>query len=141
MENKTVIIDAEGCVVGRIGTFAAKKLLHGDKVVIVNSEKAVVIGDKYSILEHYHKRFILGHGVQKGPNISKVPDAILRRSIRGMIPWKRTRGREAYRNLICVKGVPTEYKDKEKIVVAKADAIKFITLNEICKLVGKGKKD
>ncbi len=41
-----MIINADNLIIGRIASFAAKKALLGEKVVIVNSEEAVMTGKK-----------------------------------------------------------------------------------------------
>jgi large subunit ribosomal protein L13 len=132
---KELVVDAEEATVGRIGTLVAKKLLQGNSVVVVNSEKAILVGDRYGILEDYLKKRRLGKGVQKGPFFYYKAEMILRKSIRGMLPWKRTRGREAYRQLVCVKGVPEQYKDAKKITFEKKERLKFITLQELSQLI------
>ena len=60
VENKWIIIDAEGVVVGRLASYVAKRLRGkhrpdftphidtGDHVVIINAEKAVFTGKKRS---------------------------------------------------------------------------------------------
>lgn len=141
MENKNneIIIDGRGCVAGRVAAFAAKKLLQGNKIVILNCKEIVIIGKKKDILRNYREKFALGGEPQKGPHYKRVSDRLMRRIVRGMLPWKKTTGREAFRRVLCFKDVPEKYKTMEKIVVAKADAINYITLSEICKLLGKEK--
>jgi len=136
MKNQ-IVIDSAGCVTGRIASFAAKQALQGNKVIILNCEKAILIGKKKDILDKYKKKFSLGKGSQKGPYLSRVSDKLMRRIIRGMLPWKRTRGREAFRRVHCFIGNPEKFKNQEKIVIAKSDAINFLTLYDICKLLGK----
>ncbi|MCX6741896.1 MAG: 50S ribosomal protein L13 [Candidatus Pacearchaeota archaeon] len=137
---KEIIVDAEGATVGRVGTLVAKKLLQGEKIVVINSEKAILVGDRHGILEDYLKKRRLGKGVQKGPFFYYQAEMILRKSIRGMLPWKRTRGREAYRQLICVKGVPEKYKDAKRVTFEKRDRLKFITLQDLSKLIKPNQK-
>jgi ribosomal protein L13 len=43
------VIDADGAVLGRLCTAVAKRLLKGEEIAIVNSEKAIVIGKKVTI--------------------------------------------------------------------------------------------
>ena len=43
-------------------------------------------------------------GSLKGPKISKMPDRLLKRMIRGMLPWDRSKGREAFKRLRCYVG-------------------------------------
>ena len=64
-----IIVDAENSVVGRLGSFVAKKALQGNKVTVVNSEKAIIIGKKDIVINRYIERRQLGKGVQKGPNM------------------------------------------------------------------------
>ena len=45
-----MIIDATDLIVGRMGAFAAKKVLLGEKIDIVNCEKAAVSGSRENIL-------------------------------------------------------------------------------------------
>jgi large subunit ribosomal protein L13 len=132
-----IIIDGVGCVAGRIAAFAAKKALQGEKIIILNCKDIVIIGKKKDILQKYKDKFALGGEPQKGPHFNRVSDKIMRRIIRGMLPRKRTKGREAFRRVSCFRDVPEKYKSTEKMIVAKADAINFITLSKICKLLGK----
>lgn len=133
-KQKEVIIDAANSSLGRFATFAAKKALEGERVVVVNAEKAFVIGKPKVILEHYLHRFRRGHGVQKGPIPSRTPVDMCRRAIRGMVGWKKTRGREAYKLVRCYTGIPKQYEKSEKINFPKI-AINFLTLDKLCKLI------
>lgn len=128
-----VIIDAEDSPVGRIAVLASKYLLKGNKVSIVNTEKARIIGSKKIILEKFLRKRRLGRGVQKGPYYSTVSYMIMKRAVRGMLPWKRTRGREAFKNLKCYEGIPLSMKNKESIKIEK----KFfgMSLKEISTLI------
>lgn len=140
MKENQIIIDAAGCVAGRIASFAAKQALQGNKITILNCEKVILIGKKKDILQKYQKKFALGKGSQKGPYVSRVSDKLMRRIVRGMLPWKRTRGREAFRNVHCFTGIPEKFKTQEKMIIAKADAMNFLTLHDVCRLLGKESK-
>ena len=48
-----MIFDAEGSIVGRLATQVAKEALRGNEVIVVNSEKAVLVGDPKIILVKY----------------------------------------------------------------------------------------
>ena len=50
-----VIVDATNHIAGRLCSCVAKILLKGDRVVILNAEKAMLSGDKYSIIKEWHK--------------------------------------------------------------------------------------
>lgn len=131
-----LVINAEGCVVGRLASYAAKQALLGKKVVIVNSEKAIISGKKQSILNKYINRLQKGRGWQKGPYWPRQSEKILRRIIRGMLPWKKARGREAFKRIKCFKGMPKEYEGKAiEIKNLKKQFLNFITLEELEKLI------
>jgi large subunit ribosomal protein L13 len=48
-EKEKMIIDATNATLGRLASFVAKQALQGKKVIIVNSEKAIITGDKKGI--------------------------------------------------------------------------------------------
>ncbi|MFH1823567.1 MAG: 50S ribosomal protein L13 [archaeon] len=131
-----MIIDATNSIVGRLGTVVAKEVLRGREVKIVNSEKAIVIGDPKLILKRSLEKRKLGTGVQKGPHYPSKPDMMLKRSIRGMLPWKRTSGREAYKRIKCFIGVPELLKEEKTVSFAnKKKPLKFITLGRLSSLI------
>ncbi|MCX8193960.1 MAG: 50S ribosomal protein L13 [Candidatus Pacearchaeota archaeon] len=135
-ETEEIVVDAEDAVLGRLASFVAKQARSGKKIVVVNSEKAKIIGDPKIIVQDYLARLRLGHGTQKGPIISRKPAALLRRAIRGMIGRKKTRGSEAFKNIKCYEGIPKEFEKKEKIKLERKEAIKFITLEKLSKQIG-----
>jgi len=134
-----IIYDANNQILGRLSAVIAKKLLEGEKVFVVNSEKAVLVGNPKSKKELYLKKYKMGD-VFKGPFFPKRPDAIFRRTVRGMLPWDRTRGRNAYRNLKVFIGLPDEFKNKKTEKTKEADASKlnskYTTLGEISVFIG-----
>jgi len=100
-----IVYDGDGARVGRIGSVVAKELLKGKEVFVINSENAVVSGSKKRIIEKIQAKRAMGRGgSMKGPKISKLSDRLLKRMIRGMLPWDRTRGREAFKRLRCFVG-------------------------------------
>ena len=131
------IIDADGGIVGRIATVVAKRLLNGEEIAIVNSERAIITGKKRRIKEDYRKKREVGSS-RKGPFFPRTPDRILKRAIRGMIPYQTPHGRKAYKNLRVFIGVPLQFKEKEFEIVegAKKEAIDYITLEELSKFLG-----
>jgi len=139
------IYDAENQILGRFCSVVAKKLLGGESIVVVNAEKAVVAGRPKYTFEKYAHKYERGDALH-GPFFPKQPERILRRTVRGMIPWDRTRGRLAYKRLHVYVGVPEEMKDKEKSFekVEAADAnrlnTKFVTLGQVAFFMGAKKK-
>ncbi|MBN2228981.1 MAG: 50S ribosomal protein L13 [Candidatus Thorarchaeota archaeon] len=113
------VYDAEEMVVGRLGAKVAKAALMGNNVVIVNVEKAIITGDRRAVIEAFkEKRNIrTSSNPVRGPFHERRPDMMVRRMIRGMLPWPRPRGVDAYKRIKVFIGVPERYKDAEKIVL------------------------
>lgn len=135
-----MIIDANDMVLGRVATFAAKKALLGEKVNIVNCEKAVMTGNKETILAKYRQKRERGRPT-KGPFIHRRSDMFVRRAIRGMLPYKQAKGKDAFQRVMCYMGVPEEFKEKDLVKVEGAETtklpnLKFTKVEEICKFMG-----
>ena len=133
----TIIIDAEGATLGRLCTNAAKNLLNGEEIAIVNSEKAIISGKKPMIKAHYRQKIEVGT-YRKGPFFPRMPDRIVKRSVRGMIPYQTPHGRAAFKHLKCYMGIPKEFEGKkiEKIKEAEKKPVDFITIEELSKSLG-----
>ena len=132
------IIDAENHIAGRLGTVIAKRLMKGEQIVIVNAEKIIITGDHDAILNHYRDKKDRGN-MKSGPFFPRRADLIMKRTVRGMLPWYTTSGREAYRRLTVYVGVPKEFveQDKEKVDVAiKTGLTQFVTLSQIAEFLG-----
>jgi len=135
-----MIIDARNLILGRMATVVAKKALLGEKVDIINADLSVISGDKKWILAHYVQKRDRGIPL-KGPYMHKLPDRFVRRTIRGMLPYKQEKGKKAYGNIKCYIGVPTILKDQkaetiESAKLTKLPNLKFIKVGELCKLLG-----
>ena len=135
-----MIIDATNKILGRIGTFVAKKALQDEKVQIINCEKAVVTGNKGQVLAKFKQRRDRGVPL-KGPYYPRTPDAIMRRSIRGMLPFKKARGRKAFKNILCYTSVPEDLRDKKTEEIKNAEIekvpnLKYVTIEKISKYLG-----
>ena len=128
-----IIIDAEDSVMGRIATFAAKQALLGKKIIILNCEKAIVTGDRKMIEAEFREKSIRGGTAQKGPYFSRNPERIMKRVIRGMLPYKKQRGATAFENIKCFKGIPENYLSSEKINVKRPIKSKYIHLSQLKK--------
>jgi len=135
-----MLIDATNLIVGRLASFAAKKALLGERIDIINCEKAVISGRRAEVFARYKQR--RNRGVpRKGPFIPRIPDRFVRRIIRGMLPMDKLRGREAYKRVICHVGVPENFKGKAAETILSADAGRLITLKkvsvgDVCKFLG-----
>ncbi len=132
-----IVIDATNLILGRFATFAAKQALLGQEVRIINAEKAIISGAKAKTIEDTKVRKNRGTPA-KGPFIPKVADRFVRRSIRGMLPHRQTKGSEAYERILCYVGTPEEFKDVKPVELKQAEArklpnLKFTTVSEVIK--------
>ena len=135
-----IYINAENLIMGRIASYAAKKALLGNTIKILNCEKAVITGSKEFVLKHYKTKREMGNP-SNGPFIPRSPDRFVRRSIRGMLPYKRPRGRDALERILCYKGIPAEFADKKLITLPDADvsktkSLRYVEVKTVCSNMG-----
>lgn len=136
-----MIIDGKNLIIGRLASYAAKQALMGSSIDIINSEQTIITGSKMDIIKKQSHRQERGHPY-KGPFVPKREDKLLRRIIRGMLPYKQERGKTAFKKIRCHIGVPEELKDKELTVVKganiqKTQTLKYVRLSEVSRLTGK----
>jgi large subunit ribosomal protein L13 len=131
------IIDAEGATLGRLCTAVAKNLLDGDEIALINVEKAVISGKKFKIKEQYKEKREVGT-YRKGPFFHRSPDKMVKRSVRGMLPYQTPHGRAALKRLKCYIGIPDQFKgkDAESIPNSKKHHIDYITIQELSRSLG-----
>jgi large subunit ribosomal protein L13 len=132
-----VIIDARDCILGRVASQVAERALDGERVAVVNAERAVITGRKEQIEAKFEKRREVGS--DRGPAYPKQPDRIFKRSIRGMLPHKKPRGREAFENVRVYLGNPYEDEEAEILEDTSLDRlskIKFVSLGEVSETLG-----
>ena len=130
-----VVVDARDCIVGRVASNVAQRALDGERVAVVNAESAVITGNEESTMDVFRKRVEVG--AESGPYYPKRPDGILKRSIRGMLPYKSTDGREAFENVRVY--VDNPYDRGEVLDGTSLDRlsnIKFTTLGDISEQLG-----
>lgn len=136
---RVTVIDANGLILGRVASVVAKRLLQGERIVIVNAEKAVISGKRKSRVAEAKEFLEVGHH-RKGPFHPRRPDRIVRRTVRGMLPWRKPKGKQAYKRLRVFLGVPEEFKGKEMETIPEANAAKlrcpYITVGELAKEIG-----
>jgi large subunit ribosomal protein L13 len=136
----TIVFNAEREVMGRVASYAAKSALMGNDVVIVNAEKAYVSGSMVNIYEQNLAKLTIKNkgNFNKGPYHAKRPDLYVRRAVRGMLPWKKTRGREAYKRVKVYIGTPQEKLEGLKVpeCAPSKKLRRKVTVAEICKFIG-----
>jgi len=127
-----VIIDAEGAIVGRLATLVASMLRGkhktdftphvdcGDNVIVINAEKVVLTGKKWSDKEYV--RYTGYPGGQRFTSASEMlkknPISLVENAVRGMLPKNRL-GKELFRNMYVYAGSshPHEAQKPKKIEV------------------------
>lgn len=132
VENKWIIIDAEGVVVGRLASYVAKRLRGkhrpdftphidtGDHVVIINAEKAVFTGKKRSDKIYYRHT---GHpGGIKSTTPEKLldgrfPERVLMQAVKRMMPKESSLARKQFSKLRVYAGTehPHEAQSPETV--------------------------
>ncbi len=143
MKLEEVVVDASGAVAGRLASKIAKMLLEGKKVYVVNIEKAVVTGRRKKVIEDFKRRLEVRSNVnprRHGPFWPRSPEGIFRRMVRGMLPRRKPKGKEAYRRLRVYRGVPPELRNRELVKFEEAlyreNPYGYVTIEEIAREVG-----
>lgn len=113
VEKKWIIIDAEGLVVGRLASLVALRLRgkhkatftphvdDGDNVIIINAEKVVLTGKKYTDKKYYwHTGYPGGIKERTARAIieGRFPERVVEKAIERMIP-RGPLGRRQMKNL------------------------------------------
>jgi len=125
-DKEWVIIDAEGAVLGRVASVIASMLRGkhktnftphvdcGDNIVVINAEKVVLTGVKWS-----DKVYIRHTGYPGGQRfttaeemLKKNPINLIENAVRGMLPKTRL-GRAMFRNMHVYAG-PTHQHEAQK---------------------------
>jgi len=135
-----MIINAENLIIGRMAAIVAKKALQGEKIDLVNIEKAVITGKPAVTLEKYKQKFQKGYTLS-GPYFPRHPEKLVRRTIRGMLPYKQEKGKKAFKSIRCYIGIPEEFKGKKAETLEKANVknikkTKYITVKQISQSLG-----
>ena len=118
VEKKWVLIDAEGLVVGRLASLVALRLRgkhkatftphvdDGDNVIIINADKAVLTGRKYTDKKYYwHTGYPGGIKERTARQIfeGRFPERVVEKAIERMLP-RGPLGRRQMKNLRVYKG-------------------------------------
>jgi large subunit ribosomal protein L13 len=134
------IIDAKDLIIGRFATVAAKQALLGEEVIILNCEKAIITGGKANIIEKYKRKRSMGTQAV-GPFFPRSPDRMIKRLIRGMLPYKQAKGDAAFKRVKCYNGIPEAFQGKELITIKEANVskmpnLRYMTVGNVAKILG-----
>ena len=137
-----VVVDATNHIAGRLCSYVAKMLLKGDKVVVLNAEKAMLSGERYSTIRQWHEYLEIGSVVNPihGPFHARRPDTIITRMVRGMVPKRKPKGISAMKRLRVYIGVPKNYegvkgKEFEDAKIRKPVSY-YTSIHDLAKLIG-----
>lgn len=141
--SEMLIVDGKDLILGRMASFVAKKLLLGERVTIVNAEHVVISGRRKAIFEAYElwteTRKVTNP--RAGPFHHRSPEKLLQLSVRGMLPFSKPKGKEAFSRLRVYREVPDELAGKEKVSVPGAELEslgtgRYLKLGELSKHLG-----
>jgi large subunit ribosomal protein L13 len=127
MFGRPIVIDATNLVLGRVLSYAAKRALEGQDVVLLNISKAVISGRKRSIVEKAKTRLKTRTlaSQDKGPRHPRRAETYARRALRGMLPFKKPLGKRAYKRVRIYADVPRDYEKIPPQKIPGADASKL----------------
>ena len=134
VEKKWILIDAEGLVVGRLATLIANRLRgkhkatftphvdDGDNVIVINADKVVFTGKKYSDKVYYwHTGYAGGikERTMRQTLEGRFPERVLEKAVERMVP-RVPLGRRQMKNLKVYAGAehPHEAQKPETLDVA-----------------------
>jgi large subunit ribosomal protein L13 len=134
------VINGEGLLLGRMASLVAKRALNGEIIAVVNAEKAVISGSRARVFANYDRKRSRGSR-EGGPFFPRRPDHLVKRTIRGMLPYKNTRGADAMKRIRIYVGVPRELAGTEMEVPDEAhmDRLnnpKFVTVGALSAALG-----
>jgi large subunit ribosomal protein L13 len=138
-----VVVDATNCIAGRMCSHVSKLLLQGNRVAIVNAEKAMLSGNnRYKTIDLYKEHLEINSVTNPihGPFHPRRPDTILSKMVRGMVPKRKSSGITAFKRLRVYIGVPEEMKSVKMesfsdSKIKKPEAY-YITVGDIAKQIG-----
>ncbi|MDE1845829.1 MAG: 50S ribosomal protein L13 [Candidatus Micrarchaeota archaeon] len=114
-----MLVDATDKVLGRMATQVAKMILNGHEVAVVNAENAFISGHKRDIISNYKEKLEWQDKAnpEHSPYVSRRADLFVKRVIRGMLPFKKPKGKAAFKLLKVYIGFPEEFKKLKPVDV------------------------
>jgi large subunit ribosomal protein L13 len=138
------IVNASDILMGRMASYVAEELMKGEEVTIINAEECIISGDRRMVFDKYlerRQRSSIVNPRRHGPFFPRRPEGIIKRAIRGMIPYKKAKGIEAMKRLRVYIGVPMELEGKstEDVNIKDVGTLKipkYIKLKELSTMLG-----
>ena len=112
VESKWYVVDANGCVLGRLASFVATRLRGkhkpvytphvdtGDHIIVINADKIALTGRKWDEKLYYrHSGYVGGlKSITAKKLLEKRPEDLVMHAVRGMLPKNRL-GRKMFKKL------------------------------------------
>jgi large subunit ribosomal protein L13 len=137
------VYDAKDKVLGRFASKVAKELMLGKSIAVINAEKAFISGNKMMIVNRYKVRLGLQEkeNPEHSPHWPRRSDMLVRRIIRGMLPYhKKPSGKAAFERLKVFIGTPKELNGRKTIEVdtkkPKSMYVGYVYIDDLSKLLG-----
>ena len=140
--SNVTLIDASNLILGRLASIVAKRLLNGEEIIVINAEKAIISGNKENIFEDAAKRLEIRTvgSKTKSPKHPRRPEGLIRKTVRGMLPWDKPRGKIAFKRLKVYIGVPDSVKELHSQTLPKANLTNVqtfkISIGDVAKSIG-----
>ena len=141
-KQEIVVVDATNCIAGRMCSHVSKLLLRGNRVAIVNAEKAMLSGNRYKTIELYKEHLEINSVTNPihGPFHPRRPDTMLTKMVRGMVPKRKTSGIQAHKRLRVYIGIPEEIKSSKMEIFEDSKITKpesyYISVGDVAKQIG-----
>ena len=131
VEKKWIIIDAEGLVVGRLASIIAMRLRgkhkatftphvdDGDNVIVVNADKVVFTGKKYTDKKFYwHTGYAGGikERTMRQTLEGRFPERVLEKAVERMVP-RGPLGRRQMKNLKVYAGATHPHEAQQPVAL------------------------
>lgn len=112
VESKWYVVDASGCVLGRLASFVATRLRGkhkpvytphvdtGDHIIVINADKIALTGRKWDEKLYYRHSGYMGglKSITAKKLLEKRPEDLVMHAVRGMLPKNRL-GRKMFKKL------------------------------------------
>lgn len=134
-----IVIDGTNKPLGRLASFAAKKALEGETVIILNAEKVIISGNRRDVFARWKRRVdlrSLGNPRIHTPKYPRTVVGIVKRAVRGMLPHRTKRGKAAYSRVRVYRGVPEEFKNAPLTDLPFRLPRKYVTVGELAAWLG-----
>ena len=111
-----IVVDGKGKIFGRLASKVSKMALLGQEVALVNAQEIIMSGNLQTAKEDYLLQLTQKHKADPthSPKWPRVPYMFVKRLIRGMLPYKSQRGRDAFKRIRAYNDFPESLK-KEAI--------------------------